>query len=341
MHGETLYIGTVEGDVRALDISSGETIWRFELEGRPEISAVYGTPVVDADTLYFGGYDGHLYSLSLDGELVWDEIVGDHDLDSDPDPIVGGTAVAEGMLLVGSSDGYLYSFDTEDGAQNWRFPTGNKVWSTPALVDGVAYFGSLDQHVYAVATDDGEELWRFPTKGGVAATPVVAQGRVYVGAFDSVFYALDAQTGSEVWRFDGASGWYWGEAVATEDTIYAPSLDGSLYALDIVSGRLRWSYATGGRITGSPVIVGDRIAIPSSDGRVSLVKIDDGGDEQICNVGSKIRASLVAHDGIIYVSADDHSIRALSIKRTGNPDEEWVHFSNEGDPVPLDWTRSC
>ena len=48
-----------------------------------------------------------------------------------------------------------------------------------------------------------------------------------------------------------------------------------------------------------------------------------------------------SHDGVVYVPASDHSIRALSIKENGNPDEEWVHFTNEEDPVARDWVRSC
>jgi len=38
-------------------------------------------------------------------------------------------------------------------------------------------------------------------------------------------------------------------------TLYAGSYDGSLYALDTDTGRARWSYAVGGRISGSATVV--------------------------------------------------------------------------------------
>jgi len=343
--GDILYIGTMEGDLRALNIGTGETIWRFELRGEEEANrAIYGTPAIAGDTLYIGGYDGRLYALPLNGgdggdqvREIWDVGVGGGE------PIVGSAVIADGLVLVGSSDGSMYAFDISDGSLQWTFPTGNKVWSTPAVADGVAYFGSLDHKVYAVSLEDGKEAWQSPfsAKGAVTATPLIANGRVYVGAFDSVFYAIDAATGREVSRFDGANKWYWGGAVASGDTIYAPSLDGNLYALDIDTLELRWVLETNGALVGSPVVVFDRLAVASLDGRVRLVGLSDGADEQQCNVGAKLRASLALHEDVIYMAAVDHSVRALKVKPNGNPDEQWVHFTNQEDPVPRDWVRSC
>ena len=343
--GDILYIGTMEGDLRALSIGTGETIWSFELRDEESANrAIYGTPAVAGDTLYIGGYDGRLYALPLNGgeggdqvREIWDASVGDGN------PIVGSPIIADGLVLVGSSDGSMYAFDISDGSLRWAFPTGNKIWSTPAVADGVAYFGSLDHKVYAVSIEDGKEAWQSPfsAKGAITATPLIVNGRVYVGAFDSVFYAIDAATGREVSRFEGASKWYWGGAVAYEDTIYAPSLDGNLYALDVDTLEQRWVLETGGALVGSPVVVFDRLAVPSQDGRVRLVGLNDGADEQQCNVGAKLRASLALHEDVIYMAAVDHSVRALRVKPNGNPDEEWVHFTNEEDPVPRDWVRSC
>jgi outer membrane protein assembly factor BamB len=342
---DTLYIGTMDGDLRALDIGTGETVWSFELRGEePANRAIYGSPAVAGDALYIGGYDGILYALPLDGgdggdqvREIWDVIVGGGE------PIVGSPVIADGLVLVGSSDGSLYAFDTSDGSFRWSFPTGNKIWSTPAVADGVAYFGSLGHKVYAVSVEDGIEVWPSPfeAQGAITATPLIVNGRVYVGAFDSVFYAIDAGTGREVRRFEGASKWFWGGAVAAGDTVYAPSLDGNLYALDIDTLELRWTLETGGPLVGSPVVVFDRIAVPSLDGWVRIVGLGEGLGEQKCNVGAKLRASLTVHQDVIYLAAGDHSIRALRVKSNGNPDEEWVHRTDEDVTVPLDWVRSC
>jgi len=35
----------------------------------------------------------------------------------------------------------------------WRFPTGDRVYSSPAVVNGIVYFGSEDKNLYAVGTN--------------------------------------------------------------------------------------------------------------------------------------------------------------------------------------------
>ena len=335
---DTLFIGTQDGDFRALDTQTGEMLWSFRLRGEDEsLRAIYGAPAVADDALYFAGYDGMLYALTMDGDEIWDTSVGQ----DDDDRIVGGPVVADGMVMVGSSDGKMYAYETESGSLEWTFSTGNGIWTTAAVEDGVAYFGSLDHNVYALKVADGEEIWRFPAGGAVTAKPVVADGKVYLGSFGSAFFALDAATGRAAWRFDGADKWYWGGAVYHDGAVYAPSLDGNVYALDGETGDLMWTLASDGPVVGSPAVVGDRLASTSKDGNVRLVKLAGGQDERPCNIGEDLRASLTVSGTTIFVGADDHSIRALNIKSNGNPDEIWVHFTDSDFPVPLDATKVC
>ena len=293
LSGDVLYIGTMEGDVRALDLDNGAAIWKFQLKGE----AVYGTPAIDGDRLFVSGYDGHLYGFDLqvweagstddDGALVIhipesttafrvkaesgsrvgqlmvrfaddgtvEVDADDRDLvvklNESPRPggsptlvvteprskepvsgaavsvdgvargtwtkrvglgaqIVGSPVIANGLVLVGSSDGNLYAFDPDDPSRDWKYATGDELWSTPAVSDGVVYFGSLDHNVYAIRANDGTEVWRFSAKGAITAVPLIVDGLVYIGSFDSVSYALDAKTGEDVWKFDGASKWFLG-----------------------------------------------------------------------------------------------------------------------------------
>ena len=46
VEGDTLYIGSAEGELVALDRSSGERLWIFELQGEESERAIYGTPAV-------------------------------------------------------------------------------------------------------------------------------------------------------------------------------------------------------------------------------------------------------------------------------------------------------
>ena len=336
IENDQLYVGTQDRDIRALNAETGETVWAFDLRGEVESDrAVYGTPAISDGVAYIGGYDGMLYSLNLEnGNDLWEKLVGDGS------PIVGGPAVGGGLVVVGSSDGFLYAYDVADGSFRWSFPTDNSIWATPAVANDRVFFGSMDQKVYALDLD-GQKVWEFHTGGAVTAQPLVQDGRVYIGSFSSDFFALDAETGSMIWKFPDASNWYWSRAVTNGDTLFVGSTNGNLYALDATTGRLRWAYPTDGSIVGSPALVGDRVAVASTDGRVRLVRQVDGQDETQCNIGAAVKAPLTAQGDFLFFRSDDRSIRALEVNPNGNPDEIWVHRSDQDNPVARDWTRSC
>src|SRR3990172_7326231 len=113
---------------------------------------------------------------------------------------ISSPAVVEGVVYVGSYEGYLYALDAESGEMLWRFKAGDRVYSSPAVVEGVVYTGSGDGYLYALDADSGKMLWRDPwgygyPVGGEFRTEVsstaVADGVVYVGS-GGWLYALGA-----------------------------------------------------------------------------------------------------------------------------------------------------
>ena len=347
--GDTLYIGTRAGDMRALDIQTGEEIHAgFTLVGQEAQRGVYGTPVLVDDTLYFGGYDGVLYArFTPSFDKKWEEPLYEEGED-EPTQIVGSPTLAGDVVLVGADNGKVYAFDQEADDQQrwsvserWTYQTDNKVWSSPIAADGVVYATSLDKNLYALSLEDGSKLWNFSTNGAIASTPAYDEGTVYFGSFDSVFYAVNASDGTLRWKFDGADSWYWGAPLVHGGHVYAPSLDGKLYALDKRTGSLRWSLATEGPIVGSPAVIFDMIAIGSDDGRLHIARISDGNPVDSCNMRTEIRSSLAVREDVVFLSAKDKSIRALRVKTNGNPDEEWVHQPDEDNPVQRGRVEDC
>lgn len=344
---DVLYIGTAEGRVLALDKASGSTRWRTDIQvAEDENQAIYGRVAVSDDSVYVGGYNGSLYVFGLDGyEVRW----GNQPLGG---RIVGGPTVVGGLVVVGTSvdksqnddgQGAVYAVDAETGHTVWRFPAVGSVWSAPTVVDGVVYFGTLSKMVYAVNLEDGSELWRQTTGGAVVASPLVTGGRVYVGAFDSVFYALDAATGDVDWKFTDSERWYWAQALNLGGTVFAPSLDGNLYALDADTGEKLWAFESEGAIVGTPAFISGMLAIPVADGGRSKIHVVElnGSLKDACRIGEDVRTPLVTDGDLIYFGAKDKSIRALSIGSNGNPDEEWVHFTDKDDPLPRDRAKAC
>lgn len=316
--GDTLFVGTMDGRVLALNPDSGSRIWQWKPEaeeagsfldcaGQGQFGAgnLYGIPVVADGTVYVGAYNGKVYAIDADsGSDVWN-----YDTDS---PIAGGVAVAGDTLFVGTSDGELHAIDVASGESKQGFPfqTEKKIWSTPVVQDGTVYFGSLDHRLYAVDAGTGELKWDFETDGGIASPPLVVGGVVYVGSFDSKFYAVDAYTGEEKWAFDQAGNWFWAEALYEEGIIYACSLDHHVYAIDAGSGELVWAtpFDTGGPIKSSPVIVGDVLVVASEAGIVYGIDPDSGEEVWDFDLEFKVLAPLCASGTEVYLNAQDNRL---------------------------------
>jgi serine/threonine-protein kinase len=59
-------------------------------------------------------------------------------------------------------------------------------------------------------------------------------------------------------------------------TVYVGSDDHEVYALDAVTGRVRWTHATGGFVESSPVVAGGTVYVGSDDHRVYALNAATG-----------------------------------------------------------------
>ena len=86
------------------------------------------------------------------------------------------------------------------GTLEWKFATGNRVWSSPAMSpDGsVVYVGSNDDSLHAVHAADGTAAWKFATRQEIVSSPALSPdgSTVYAGSLDDNLYAVHAADGT-------------------------------------------------------------------------------------------------------------------------------------------------
>ncbi|SER28128.1 outer membrane protein assembly factor BamB family protein [Natrinema salaciae] len=320
----TVYVGSNDGNLYALDTRTGEIEWSFEAE-----SKVLSSPTVADGTVYVGDDEGFVHAIdAADGTERWS-----FDSEKEFGEVFSSPTVVDGTVYVGAYDSIwdedtLYALDAETGSEQWSFDTGGDVYSSPTVVDGTVYIGSNDNNVYAIDADDGTEEWRFETGHFVRSAPTVVDGTVYVGSYDGSLYALDAASGAETWSFDtgddvyasptvadgtvyirsddvyavdaadgdaewsaGAGSWGGSSPTISGGTVYVGSDDGNLYALDAESGSERWSFGTGDRIRSTPAVFNETVYVGSLDGRAYAVDADDGSERWAAETGSSIYSS--------------------------------------------------
>ena len=321
-----VYVGTKDGQVKAyIDDGSGnvQESWTFTSNSSDDgIFGTYSTPLVIGNLVYVSGIDGFVYALDKEtGTLTGEGWKRPENPFEEPEPLVAGLAYdpTHDIILSPSEDGFLYAYTAKNGDQFFEpFPTGGSIWSTPAVDNGVAYFGSHDHNVYAVALDDGKEVWRYETGGVVAGKPLVFDGKVIAGSFDKTLYALSAKTGNLLWTVEGDN-WFWAGAVTDGKTIFAPNMDGNIYAIDR-NGNLLWKHQVGSPIVSSPVMVSRGLVVAAKDGNLILLNTSTdnlGLQRTLFNqkLGEdEIKAPLVAVGDSVYVGSQDRTVRRIDFK---------------------------
>jgi outer membrane protein assembly factor BamB len=277
--GDRAYLGGYDGAIYALDVPTGEQLWKISHETLGGTIAVGSSPAFHDGRLYFiveyvSPSSGALFAVDpVTGETEWsdDRIWGQ----SHPSPTIDDET---GHILAGSNDGAVYAWTYPDLEFDWTYqagpeggPTGEakaggefnlgaQIKGTVAAYDGRGYVGSWDDHLHCIDLSDGTGLWRFDTGRANMSNPAVdpEAGIVYTGSDRGYVWALDGETGEELWSTD-VGGRVIGAVTVTAETVLAGSYDQHLYALDRATGEPRWRVANRGWVTSGALPADGRI----------------------------------------------------------------------------------
>ena len=239
---------------------------------------------------------------------------------------------ATNTVVATSEDGNLYAYNATNGQLRDGFPfkAEDKIWSTPVIRDGVIYFGSHDKKVYAVFLDSGNIKWEFATDGVVAGRPLLFKDQVIVGSFDKNLYSLNVLDGSVRWQVNG-NNWFWAGAVSDGTTIFAPSMDGNIYALDR-GGNLLWKHDIGSPIVSTPVLTPEGLVVAGKNGALNVLDTtnrDIGSQRMIYSPSLRdadILAPLHAAGSSIFVGATDNTVSRWDL---GTQRQIWCFHTEE------------
>jgi outer membrane protein assembly factor BamB len=274
----TIYIGSDDGNVYAVDAADGQPRWHYRTGG-----PVPSTPAVAGGIVYAASYDGKIHAIDAHtGQLRWTFTTGGerrfeaknlHGLlpknqtIADPfDVFLSSPLVVGERVYVGSGDGHVYALDAATGALAWKFATGDVVHASPAYAGGTIVVGSFDSYLYALDAATGAQKWRFHggedpdihNQVGFQSSPAIVDGVVYTGCRDSKLYAIDAATGRERWHFDNAGSWVVGAPAVTRGKVIFTTSDSAQYVvLDAGTGKPILQQKGKAYMFASPTVAGD------------------------------------------------------------------------------------
>jgi outer membrane protein assembly factor BamB len=198
---DTLYIGSYDNVVYALDCASGHVRWVHHTNGR-----VYVAPMVDQGVVYAGSMDEsgddwpRIFALDADsGQLLWKS--------SRISDTTVHLAVAAGVLYTSDWRTGLIGLDSRTGTVLWEY---DGISGVSLLVQGqVLYAASATGELYAFDTQTHQLLWQQtvrPRAGAVSRMKLLGD-ELYVGfnglgEYEDQFvsiHAINTLTGGEDW----------------------------------------------------------------------------------------------------------------------------------------------
>ena len=162
-----VYVGTLAGNLYAIDAATGKDRWVFRAGGPLLHSCAVGKGRV-----LFGAMDGVIYGLDArTGRSLYQQKTGA--------AIWNAPALTDGAALIGGRDGFLYCLALDTGRLRWKARVGGPLLASVCVDErrGRVYAASEELRVTAFDLRNGRAVWRSPKLPGVSFRgyhPVVA-----------------------------------------------------------------------------------------------------------------------------------------------------------------------
>jgi outer membrane protein assembly factor BamB len=272
----TVYVGSSDGGIYALDALTGGRKWRFQTG-----AGISATPVIDRNSVHIGSWDGRFYAIDImTGQPKWS-----FDVEV---PVVEGALVHAGkVIFVGGwvqtsgakGNGLIYALDASTGENAWTFDTlpdmgSQPRWPShmPVIRDEVAYVANWNAaryvdgapdpaqvYVHAIDPISGRALWSSALNGAWPSPVAVGPKHVLFTTSSREssgttfeLHALDSATGQEKWSYKATErgGKYlvdlraqnvWRPPMLVSDDLVVLSTDAEVIGIDVNTGKQRWS----------------------------------------------------------------------------------------------------
>lgn len=306
-----------EDIVRALNLQTGEEVWRFAYADTSKHNYGYAraTPTYAGGKLYTLSRLGLLHCLNAaNGDKIWSVNIKQRFDGQSPkwnyaaSPVVDGNQL---IVLPGGNATGMAALNKDTGETIWTGGRpGMASYATPvvATIQGVKqYVAFSGEELYGVRADNGNTLWQFPWKtnhGVNAAMPIVQKDYIFVTSGYGHGCALLQITpqGPDMYWQSKAIVSHFNTPVFYKSHVFGTGDQGGLVCLNSRDNKVMWSKPTskkGGLVAVDGVI----IVVSDSSGDVVMVNASPDSYQELGRIkplgGKSWTPPVIAHGKLI------------------------------------------
>ena len=265
----TVYIGSGDQHVYALDAGTGALKWSFATG-----DVVHAAPALANNTVYVGSWDRSLYALdAATGKEKWRYTTGNDTTIYNQIGLASSPAVTGGMVFVGGRDGKFHAVNAATGKPVWTHDNrGGWTIASPAVGDGVVYFPTSDGTRFkALEAATGAVKFDLQNKAVSFSSPALVGDVAFYGTSDGYLQAVNLKTGTirNTFRTEGSKAngdRYTDENGRLKTNLMYPdrTLDGMMIGMRTMQ--------TLGSILSSPTVVDGVLYVGSTDGHLYAIR---------------------------------------------------------------------
>ena len=274
----------------------------------------------DDSMLVAASAKGRVLAISTDGKRLWQRETGAE--------VLARPRLVGDSVYVRTQDGRLLVLAAASGDIRWQAEVKNPslVLHVPngmAFSDSTVFAAFPGGRLRAYARADGKLVWEgwvAQPKGAtelermtdVVGNPWLDGSQVCAASYQGKIACFDAERGEIRWSrdFSSSSG-----LSGDHRYIYATNADSQVVAFDKTTGRQIWKqdkmYAR--RLT-QPTVFGNWVAVADFEGKVYLLKAENGELAAINDVGDGVRSAPVLADEGLLVQDEDGDVSLLRLR---------------------------
>ncbi len=234
------------------------------------------------------------------------------------------------QLYFGTSDGDLYAFDPDLGFGKLIVEKPEiAIYYPPVLWNNIFCFGD-GKYLYGFDYVKGKQLWKTQI-GYESDFPTISNnGIVIVGDYN--LHGVDIKTGEKLWKMK-LDTWTYNQYVFSDDCLFFADWNGVIYAVDDITGRVKWKTAKTG-LKYELALINGEIYAGGSDGSLLVLDGKTGRLNWKAVINDKVKYPPVLAGNMIFV-VGEYRDRMYAIDQNSKLDNWRFRYTGKVVKAPV------